>query len=134
MTTITSEEYRRLVGRGGGKRKGNKYNARKTTVDGIVFDSGDEALRYNQLKLLQAAGEIAGLELQPEFELQPAFTDAAGKRQRAITYRADFAYTEPDGTRVVEDVKGVETAVFKLKKKLFLFRYRDLELRIVRMR
>lgn len=135
MTEMDLEEYLRLHanGRRPGKKR-HKYNARRVTVDGYTFDSKAEARRYNQLRLLQRAGDIADLELQPSFELQPGFTDASGKRQRAIRYVADFAYTLPDGRRVVEDVKGVETAVFKLKRKLFLFTYPDLELRTVKMR
>lgn len=135
MTEMDLEEYLRLHanGRRPGKKR-HKYNARRVTVDGHTFDSKAEARRYNQLRLLQRVGDIADLELQPSFELQPGFTDASGKRQRAIHYIADFAYTLPDGRRIVEDVKGVETAVFKLKRKLFLFTYPDLELRTVKMR
>ena len=109
---------------------GHKYNAKKTEMDGITFDSKAEAHRYRDLTLLQKAGQISGLELQPAFELQEAFTDATGHRQRAIKYLADFKYTEA-GQQVIEDVKGMEPPVFKLKKKLFLYRYPEYELRIV---
>lgn len=115
-----------LAGRG--KPAANKYGAQREEIDGIVFDSKKEARRYRQLKTLAQLGRISDLKLQPVFELQPAFTDAAGVRHRAITYRADFQYTE-DGRQVIEDAKGMETAVFKLKKKLFLYRY-NMDLRI----
>lgn len=108
----------------------HKYNAKKTTIDGHTFDSKAEAARYQELKLLQMAGEISGLELQPEFVLVDAFKDATGKRHRAIKYRADFRYTE-GGKTIIEDVKGVKTRVFRLKQKLFLRRY-DYELRITK--
>jgi hypothetical protein len=111
-----------------GKPAANKYGAQRVEVDGIVFDSKKEARRYRQLKVLAQMGLISDLKLQPVFELQPAFTDAAGVRHLAITYRADFQYTE-DGRLVIEDAKGVETEVFKLKKKLFLYRY-EIDLRI----
>lgn len=109
----------------------HKYNAKKTTVDGITFDSKAEARRYGELKLLQRADEISHLKLQPEFLLLPSVTLPSGKKQRAIKYRADFSYVE-DGRRVIEDVKGMETAAFKLKAKLFHYRYRGLELRLVK--
>jgi hypothetical protein len=110
----------------------NKYGNRKVEMDGVVFDSVAERNRYVELKLLLVAGEISNLELQPRFELQPSFK--RGKKTiRRVEYVADFAYTE-NGRRVVEDVKGgkaTQTQVFRLKEKLFLFRYADLELRIV---
>lgn len=110
--------------------KRHKYNAQKTKVDGITFDSKLEARRYRQLLLLEQAGHISNLELQPKFELQPGFTDAAGKWQRPVEYQADFGYNEY-GNPVIEEVKGFQTAVWKLKKKLFLYRYPDKELRIL---
>src|SRR5690606_18088184 len=109
----------------------NKYGNRKVEMDGVVFDSLAERNRYVELKLLLAAGAISDLELQPRFELQPSFKRGR-KTVRRIEYVADFAYTE-NGQRVVEDVKSPATltTVFRLKEKLFLFRYADLELRIV---
>lgn len=101
----------------------NKYHAIKTTVDGITFDSRAEARRYRELKLLERAGAIENLVLQPKFELQPKYK--IGKRcERAIIYRADFQYWDNGKScLVVEDVKGVETKDFKLKKKLFEYKY-----------
>lgn len=98
----------------------NKYNAQPTVIDGIRFASKKEANRYCELKLLERAGKIKNLELQPRFKLH------AG-----IVYIGDFAYLE-DGKTIIEDTKGVETAVFKLKKKLFEADYPELELRIVK--
>lgn len=103
-------------------RKGySKYGAVKTKIDGIVFDSQREAERYKELKILEKAGEINHLELQPSFELQPGF-ECKSKKYRPIIYKADFAYTEGD-TYVVEDVKGMETDVFKLKRKMFIHKF-----------
>jgi len=105
------------------KRK-HKFNAVKTQVDGIVFDSKVEAKRYGELKLLESAKEIRGLKVHPRYPL-----DVEGFH--ICDYIADFAYREP-GTpyEVVEDVKGFETPDFKLKEKLFRALYRDRELRV----
>lgn len=103
----------------------SKYNARKVTLDGYTFDSKKEAERYVYLKLLESAGEIFNLELQPRFELQEAFKHN-GKTIRKIEYVADFRYTDKNGATVVEDVKGMQTDVYKLKRKLFLKRYGEL--------
>lgn len=103
----------------------NKYNNHKTKVDGIEFDSVREAERYKELKLLEKAGEIEYLELQPKVVLQDKFV-YKGKTIRAITYKADFAYFDKRKQKsVIEDVKGMETDVFKIKKKMFLKKYGD---------
>jgi hypothetical protein len=107
-----------------------KYGNKKTVVDGITFDSKREAARYQELKLLQKAGEISGLELQPKYGLLPKFIKN-GKTHKAITYIADFTYCEGD-KRIVEDVKGMETEVFKIKRKMFEYYYPGAELRVVR--
>lgn len=103
----------------------NKYHARKTVVDGITFDSRAEATRYTELKLLERAGEITSLVLQPEFELIPGYTKN-GKKVRSVKYRADFMYKDRNGQIVIEDVKGVRTKEFALKKKIFEWKYPDL--------
>lgn len=112
-------------------RKRSKYNNQKTVVDGIKFDSQKEAEYYCKLKLLKQAGEIKDFGLQPRYELQPAF-EKNGKKYRAITYIADFVIVNNDGTTEVVDVKGVETQVFKIKQKLFEYKYPDLTLKIVK--
>lgn len=109
----------------------HKYNAKKTEVDGIAFDSKREATRYMELKLFEKAGEISDLKLQPKFVLQESFVDNAGHHFRAITYKADFQYKEGSST-VVEEVKGFETETWKLKKKMFLYRYPAMILRVIK--
>ena len=100
-----------------------KYHARKVTIDGHTFDSKAEADRYCELKLLEKAHVIRDLKLQPGFILQEHFKHD-GVWERAITYKADFSYI--DGGRViVEDVKGMKTEVYKIKRKLFLKKYGD---------
>lgn len=101
----------------------SKYRAKKTVVDGIKFDSKREAERYCELKLLEKAKEIRDLELQPRFLLQDKFKDRHGKTHRKIEYVADFMYINKDDKKIVEDVKGMMTDVYKLKKKLFLNLY-----------
>lgn len=101
----------------------HKYHAKKTAVDGITFDSRKEAERYKELKALELVGKIDMLELQPRFELQESFKHK-GKTIRKIEYVADFVYRDLSTYElIVEDVKGVKTDVYKLKKKLFLKRY-----------
>ena len=102
----------------------NKYNVSKKerrTQDGIVFASKAEMERYDELKMLEKAGKISELKLQPKFLLIPKIK----KGDRATYYIADFAYTK-DGVRIVEDVKGFKTAVYKLKIKLLLWKYPDI--------
>lgn len=99
----------------------SKYHARKTTVDGLTFDSKREAHRYLVLKGMEEDGVIEGLRRQVRYELVPAF-DVDGAHYRPVYYVADFVYVK-DGKEVVEDVKGVRTDVYKLKSKLFARRY-----------
>lgn len=101
----------------------SKYGAIKTVVDNITFDSIKEARRYGELKELEKQGKIKNLTTHPKFLLQDKFKHD-GKTHRKITYSADFQY-EKDGDIIVEDVKGFKTDVYRIKKKLFLFRYGD---------
>lgn len=107
-----------------------KYRAKKTEVDGIVFDSKREAARYVVLRDASAGGEISDLVLQPRFTLQPSFKKD-GKTIRKIEYVADFQYVDGNGNVVVEDVKGMKTDVYRLKKKMFEYRYPNLTIREV---
>jgi hypothetical protein len=89
-----------------------KYNARRTTVDGITFHSKAEAAAYSNRKLQEMSGDITGLELQPRYRL-------VVNGVHVCDYVADFRYTiTATGTQVVEDVKGVKTAAYQIKKKL----------------
>jgi len=108
----------------------SKYHNKKVQIDMYVFDSIAESRRYKELKLLERAGKISELELQPRFLLQESFKKN-GKTFRKIEYIADFQYIE-NGKIVIEDVKGKETEVFKLKRKLFEHEYPDYELKIIK--
>ena len=101
--------------------KKQKYGNAKVIVDGIKFDSKLEAKTYQDLQYLVKAKKIEGLELQKTFVLQPSFK-CNGKTERAITYKADFYYKQ-DGKEYCIDAKGFRTEVFKIKRKMFLFKY-----------
>ena len=98
----------------------NKYHNRKTKG----FDSAKEWRRNQELEALQRAGEISELNRQVPFVLMPSFAIADKKTKsglrtvREIRYIADFTYRLKDGTRIIEDVKGMQTDVFKIKRKL----------------
>lgn len=112
----------------------SKYHSRKTTVNGIEFDSKKESARYKELLLLEKAGAIQNLQRQVPFELIPTqttteaqYSKKTGKRlkdktitlERKTTYVADFVYIQ-DGRQVVEDTKGVRTDDYIIKRKLML--------------
>lgn len=103
---------------------GNKYHNTKVIYNGIKFDSKKEMQRYKDLELLESTDYICNLELQKKFLLQDGYTNAKGKKIRPIYYIADFYYYDYiDNKWVVEDTKGVRTEVYKLKKKLFEYKY-----------
>jgi hypothetical protein len=110
----------------------NKYKAVKTVIDGMTFDSKAEARRYTILRLLERQGLIKDLETQPKFLLLEGFKKS-GKTFRGINYKADFRYWDcTNECVVIEDVKGMETDVFKIKRKLFEYKYPELTLMIVK--
>lgn len=104
--------------------KSSKYHAVRVTCDGQRFDSRKEARRYAELQMLEQAGEISDLQRQVKFVLIPAQRDPETNRviERECAYLADFTYRE-NGKYVVEDVKGVRTDVYIIKRKLMLHRY-----------
>lgn len=106
-----------------------KYNNKKTQVDMYIFDSALEAKRYKQLALLEKTKEIKNLRLQVPFLLQESFRKN-NKTYRKMEYIADFVYEE-NGQTIVEDTKGVKTEVFKIKQKLFEYKYPNLSLKII---
>lgn len=90
--------------------KRNKYGAIKTVVDGITFDSKGEAGRYAKLKLSEKAGIISYLELQPTY-------DITINNHKVCKVKLDFRYQQ-EGQTIVEDFKGMDTSISKLKRKL----------------
>ena len=104
-------------------RARHKFNAKAVTVDGHKFPSKAEARRYGELKMLERADAIRNLELQPAFDLRV-------EGMKVCSYVADFAYFE-QSKRVIEDVKGVRTPVYRLKIKLLKALYPGIDHREV---
>lgn len=119
---LTEAQYKSLLSKSIDYKQ-SKYKNKKATCDGIKFDSEKERNYYLKLKTMEKLGLIKNLELQKEYILQDKFV-LNGKTRRKITYKADFSYvtTEDDKLHVV-DVKGFKTDIYKLKKKLFEYKY-----------
>ena len=112
----------------------SKYKAVKTTIDGITFDSKKEAKRYTELKLLEKAGHITHLELQPEYQITingakickykadfRYFTVRAENNERSYNSKGEWQTPTMTGDKegqIVEDVKGFKTPIYRLKKRL----------------
>ena len=93
--------------------------------DGIRFDSQKEANRYWEIKMMERAGKVKNVQLQPRFVLQENF-EHNGKKHREISYVADFMYEDEQGKTIVEDVKSAMTKklpVYRMKKKMLLYKY-----------
>lgn len=115
----------------------SKYGAKKQTItnsDGsvITFDSMKEMRRYIELRYMEQAGLISDLQRQVKFVLIPAQRepDTVGKRggvikgktiEKEVSYIADFTYTDEEGRFIVEDVKGVKTPEYVIKRKMMLY-------------
>ena len=98
----------------------SKYHAKKTLVDGIVFDSQKEARRYEALKMMEKSGLITDLKRQVKFVLIPTQREYGKVVERECAYIADFTYKDSLGNEVIEDVKGIRTDAYKIKRKLML--------------
>lgn len=107
----------------------NKYGAKKCRWGDEVYDSKKEMRRHQELLLMEKAGKISNLERQVEFPLLPTqretlFKDGVKKPgkviERGVVYTADFVYMV-NGKKVVEDVKGVKTRDYIIKRKLLLY-------------
>lgn len=104
--------------------KTSKYQAKKTVIDGIVFDSKLEAEYYVYLKTLKKLGKIQGFDRQMKYELIHSYKQKdTNKTIRGVSYVVDFVVYYNDNTVAYIDTKGYETADFKIKKKLFETKY-----------
>lgn len=108
------------------KPQNTKYGNKRQKVDGIIFDSNKELLRYHQLMVLERIGEISDLKRQVSFELVPAMRLHGEKKiKEALCYVADFTYVNnKTGNLIIEDVKSTATSkdkMFRLKKHLMKF-------------
>lgn len=100
----------------------SKYHAEKTVVNGVTYDSKKEGKRAIELEYLQRAGKIKNLQRQVRFILQEDYVNNEGKKVRPISYIADYVY-EQDGKKIVEDCKGFRTTEYKIKKKIFMYKF-----------
>ena len=101
----------------------SKYHAQIVQLDGYVFRSRAEARYYEGLKLAKEAGALTALTVHPRYELSPV--------PHRVVYEADFQVTWKSGLTEVLEIKGAETAVWRVKEKLFRAKYPSLPLRIV---
>ena len=102
---MTAAAYRALP-----KQRRHKYNAKRTVVDGLKFDSKGESRRWMELRLLERAGKIRNLRRQIPYELSVVNWRADTYHQIG-KYVADFAYEQPTGKTIVEEFKGFKTAM-----------------------
>jgi hypothetical protein len=112
----------------------NKMHSKQTIVSGFnyKFPSKLEARRYEQLILLERAGEIRNLKLQPEYVLSSGYVDPnTGEKMRQVIYIGDFEYIE-NGKLVLEEIKGFETDVFRMKWRLVKEKYPHVEFRMLK--
>ena len=98
-------------------RRSHKYGAEAVTIDGIRFDSKLEARRWHELHFRLAAGEISDLQRQVHYALHASSGRIVGH------YVADFVYLDRDSRRVIEDAKGVRTALYRWKRRHFEAEY-----------
>lgn len=123
MVRWTEEEYEAYKAKQHGQKmdqankttKLHKFGAKPTWVDGIWFPSKKEAARYSDLKLLWMSGAVLYFDCQVAFELNEVNVDG----DKPVIYYLDFLVTWDDGSITFEDVKGMRTKEYKIKKRLF---------------
>lgn len=99
-----------------------KYHNKKVVRDGETFDSVKEYRRFCELLLLEKGGVISDLQRQVKYVLIPSQKEGKKTIERECSYRADFVYHDNEtGETIVEDVKGMRTEVYKIKRKLMLW-------------
>lgn len=124
MNSISPAAYREMIAKAAAKPK-NKYGAKKTVIGSHTFDSTAEAKRYSHLFILQQQGEITELSLQPEY---PIFINGV----QVCKVKLDFRYRDKKGCIRIEDVKGKDTAVSRLKRKMVEAAYPGMKVEIIR--
>lgn len=104
----------------------NKYRSKKVTIWPYTFDSKLEAEYYNRLLMMQAQWDIDEIKVHPRYLLQDAFITADGKKVMKVEYIADFEVLYINGVRHVVDIKWMATETALLKRKLFMWKYRNM--------
>lgn len=103
---------REIIQAAHGRQKPTKYKSRKAWLDGILFDSKAEANRYAKLAVMQKAGFITDLKTHPLFKITV-------NGHNICSVELDFSYINTaTGKLIYEDVKGKQTALSAIKKKL----------------
>lgn len=115
------------------KKNRSKFNVssnkNKRTYDGIIFDSENEMKMYRDWIIPQMKnGNILDCKLQVPYELQPKY-EYMNKKVQKIVYKADFVITYKNGSIVVYDYKGMADSVAKLKRKIFWYKYPEIDYR-----
>lgn len=103
-------------------RNNSKFGNVKTTIGGVTFDSKLESRYYLHLEEELKKGNIAHYKIQPRYELVPSYK-IGSRSVRKLEYVADFMVLHHNSDVEVIDVKGVETDVFKIKRKMFEYKY-----------
>lgn len=111
--------------------KRGKYGSFKCMINDIIFDSVMEARYYVYLLDEKAYGNIESFEMQKTYELIPPIKDKNGKKHRATTYIADFVIKYKNGVESVIDIKGKKTEVFKIKEKMLLYFYPEIDFKCI---
>jgi len=104
--------------------KPHKYRAKPCVIDGTHFPSQAEGRRYQELRLMEKAGEISELEVHPRYPITI-------NNQKVCIVELDFAYLDQAAQRHYVDCKGMDTALSKLKRKL-IFAVHAITVEIVR--
>jgi hypothetical protein len=110
VTTDVRKTYEALVKRalgGGTGGRRNKYGAIRTLYKDVLYDSRAEADFAAYLDRLVLAKIIRSHIRQVPYVLA-----------KGAVYRADFCVSALNGTVIAIDVKGADTAVSRLKRKL----------------
>lgn len=102
----------------------SKSAKEKRTLDGHEFSSDLEFKFYKYLLIQKEEGIVKNITIQPKFLLQEDFVKYE-KKIRKIEYIADFEVEYTNGDIIIYDTKGMTTPDFKLKQKMFDFRYPD---------
>lgn len=100
-------------------QKNDKYGAKKTEVNGIVFSSKLEAALYSYFELEKSLGNIKSIELQPKIYMTEA----------KILFKPDFKIIQNDDSYFYAESKGMETPSYAIKKRLWKH-YGDGELHV----
>lgn len=100
-------------------RGGHKFNAKRTDCsEGHSHPSAAEARRCSELHLLQRAGHITRLVIQPQYWFEIKGVPIKHDNGRRVGYKPDWKYFEGD-LSVVEECKGFRTADYPLRKAIF---------------